>query len=162
PGRVPGRGRAPGGAGGGGAAAGPPGAHLCDRRQPPRRREADVLVHGGGPAGLEDGRRGRGRPARRRPVRPPARRGRVRDGRWGLAVRGRNVAGGMVWGLLAFKPVWAAAFFLVPLLTRRWRFALAMLGTGAALGLATLPFVGLQTWFDWLAVGREATGLYNV
>ena len=28
-------------------------------------------------------------------------------------------AGGLVWGLLAFKPVWALAFFFVPLLTAR-------------------------------------------
>ncbi|MBX9584042.1 MAG: DUF2029 domain-containing protein, partial [Gemmataceae bacterium] len=80
---------------------------------------------------------------------------------WVLAARGRDVAGGMVWGLFAFKPIWGVAFFLVPVLAGRWRFALAMVGTGAALGAATLPFVGLQSWFDWLAVGREATEVYN-
>lgn len=81
---------------------------------------------------------------------------------WALASRGRNAAGGMVWGLLAFKPVWAMALFLVPLLTRRWRFCLAMAATGAALGLATLPFVGLHSWFEWLQVGQEANELYKV
>ncbi|MFO0852249.1 MAG: glycosyltransferase family 87 protein [Gemmataceae bacterium] len=81
---------------------------------------------------------------------------------WVLAVRGREWAGGAVWGLLAFKPVWAAAFFLVPLVFGRWRFCLAMTGTGAALGLLTLPVVGVQAWFDWLAVGREASALYGV
>jgi hypothetical protein len=81
---------------------------------------------------------------------------------WALASRGRNAAGGMVWGLLAFKPTWAMAIFLVPLLMRRWRFCLAMVVTGAALGLATLPFVGLHSWFDWLRVGREANELYKV
>ena len=40
---------------------------------------------------------------------------------WALYSRGYETAGGLVWGLLAFKPVWAAAFFLAPLLTRRWR-----------------------------------------
>lgn len=80
---------------------------------------------------------------------------------WVLAARNRPVLGGMVWGLFAFKPIWGVAFFLVPVLTGRWRFALAMVGTGAALGLATLPVVGLQAWFDWLAVGREATVVYN-
>ena len=79
---------------------------------------------------------------------------------WVLAARGRELAGGAVWGLFAFKPVWGLAFFLVPVLMRRWRFALAMVGTGAALGLLTLPVVGLQAWFDWLAVGREATDVY--
>ena len=80
---------------------------------------------------------------------------------WVLAARGREVAGGMVWGLFAFKPIWGVAYFLVPVLTGRWRFALAMVGTGAALGAATLPFVGLHSWFDWLAVGKEATATYN-
>jgi hypothetical protein len=75
--------------------------------------------------------------------------------------RDRPVLGGVVWGLLAFKPVWAASFFLVPLLTRRWRVCAAMLATGAALALLTLPFVGVETWFDWLGVGRLATAHYN-
>jgi len=81
---------------------------------------------------------------------------------WVLASRNRDWAGGAVWGLLAFKPSWAMAFFLVPLLMRRWRFCLSMVGTGAVLGLLTLPFVGVQAWFDWLAVGNEAAALYNV
>jgi hypothetical protein len=81
---------------------------------------------------------------------------------WALASRGYNVAGGMVWGLLAFKPVWAAAFFLVPLLSGRWRFCAVMVLTGAAFGLATLPFVGIDAWFDWLKVGKEANELYKV
>ena len=81
---------------------------------------------------------------------------------WVLASRGYNVAGGMVWGLFAFKPVWAAAFFLVPFLMGRWRFCLAMVGTGAALGLLTLPLVGIQSWFDWLKVGQDASELYKV
>ena len=80
---------------------------------------------------------------------------------WALLARGRPVAGGMVWGLLAFKPVWALAFLLVPLVARQWRFCLAMIGTGVALGLATLPFVGLHSWFDWLEVGKVASRTYN-
>ncbi len=81
---------------------------------------------------------------------------------WALASRGYVVAGGAVWGLFAFKPVWGLAFFLVPVLTRRWRFCAAMVLTGCGLAAATLPFVGVQTWLDWLAVGREAAALYNV
>jgi hypothetical protein len=81
---------------------------------------------------------------------------------WALASRGYNTAGGAVWGLFAFKPVWALAFLLVPILTRRWRFLGGMVVTGAALCLATVPFVGLQTWLDWLAVGKDAAALYNV
>jgi arabinofuranan 3-O-arabinosyltransferase len=81
---------------------------------------------------------------------------------WALASRGYNAAGGMVWGLFAFKPVWALAFCIVPLLTRRWRFCAAMVATGVSLCAATLPFVGVQTWLDWLSVGKEAAALYNV
>ncbi len=79
---------------------------------------------------------------------------------WLLTARGRPWLGGIVWGLLAFKPVWAASFFLVPLLTRRWRMGAAMLLTGLALVLLTLPFVGWQTWMDWLTVGRAASAHY--
>jgi len=81
---------------------------------------------------------------------------------WALASRGYNIAGGMVWGLFAFKPVWAAAFFLVPFLMRRWRFCLVMVLTGAVLGALTLPFVGLHSWFEWLQIGGEASALYKV
>ncbi|HEY1188077.1 MAG TPA: glycosyltransferase family 87 protein, partial [Gemmata sp.] len=81
---------------------------------------------------------------------------------WVLASRGYPVAGGMVWGLFAFKPVWGMAFFLVPLLMRQWRFCAAMVLTGAAFGALTLPFVGLESWFEWLKVGQEAAELYKV
>jgi hypothetical protein len=80
---------------------------------------------------------------------------------WVLIARGKPGWGGAVWGLLAFKPVWAAAFFLVPLLTRRWRVCLAMLATGAALAAATLPFVGWHSWLAWFHIGRTAAGDYQ-
>jgi hypothetical protein len=67
-----------------------------------------------------------------------------------------------VWGLFAFKPVWGLAFAVVPLLAGRWRFAAAMALTAAGLAAATLPVVGLQAWFDWLEVGKEAAALYDV
>jgi arabinofuranan 3-O-arabinosyltransferase len=79
---------------------------------------------------------------------------------WLLLALGRPVSGGVLWGLMAFKPVWAAAFFLVPLLSRRWRFGGAMLLTGLGLAAVTLPFVGWQSWLDWLQVGRYASGIY--
>lgn len=81
---------------------------------------------------------------------------------WALLTRGYPVAGGAVWGLFAFKPVWGLAFFLVPVLARRWRFAAGMVVSGSTLVAATLPVVGLATWFDWLAVGREAAATYTV
>lgn len=80
---------------------------------------------------------------------------------WVLIARGHEAAGGMVWGLLAFKPVWALAFFLVPLLSARWRTCAAMVLTGAALTGLTVPAVGWQGWYDWLLVGREATRIYT-
>jgi hypothetical protein len=81
---------------------------------------------------------------------------------WALASRGKNVAGGMVWGLLAFKPVWALALLIVPLFSGRWRFFFAMGITGTALAALTLPIVGVESWFDWLKVGDEASELYKV
>ncbi len=81
---------------------------------------------------------------------------------WVFASRGHPVAGGMVWGLFAFKPVWGMAFFLVPLLMRNRRFCVAMVLTGAAFGALTLPLVGLESWFNWLEVGRSAADLYKV
>jgi arabinofuranan 3-O-arabinosyltransferase len=81
---------------------------------------------------------------------------------WLLMDRGRPWSGGVVWGLLAFKPVWAVTFFVVPLLMRRWRVCVAMALTGIALILLTLPFVGWQTWLDWLTVGRAASAHYAI
>ena len=80
---------------------------------------------------------------------------------WALVARGRQYAGGAVWGLLAFKPVWGITFVLVPLLMLRWRIVLAMGLVGCSLALATLPIVGLDAWFQWLEVGKEATATYN-
>ncbi|HEV3143290.1 MAG TPA: glycosyltransferase family 87 protein [Gemmataceae bacterium] len=81
---------------------------------------------------------------------------------WVLVSRGYPGWGGAIWGLMVFKPTWAAAFFLVPLFTRRWRMCLVMMGTGAAIALATLPFVGIQSWLDWLKVGKAATRLFEL
>jgi hypothetical protein len=81
---------------------------------------------------------------------------------WALASRGYHLAGGAVWGLFAFKPVWGLAFFVVPLLMRRWRFCAGVALSGLAFVALTLPFVGVQSWFDWLEVGKKAATLYNV
>ena len=80
---------------------------------------------------------------------------------WVLLDRDRPFLAGLVWGLLAYKPVWAMAFFLAPLLLARWRMCLGMLIGGTGLAAATLPLVGLQGWLDWFDVGREASVLYN-
>ena len=80
---------------------------------------------------------------------------------WALTARGKEFGGGLVWGLLAFKPTWAIAFLLVPMLTRRWQMAAGMILVGAALALATLPFVGIDAWRDWSHVGKSALPTYD-
>ena len=80
---------------------------------------------------------------------------------WALFVRDYEVGAGIIWGLMAFKPVWAISFILVPMLMGRLRFFVAMAATGASLILVTLPFVGIKTWQNWIEVGQLATGLYS-
>jgi hypothetical protein len=79
---------------------------------------------------------------------------------WWQIAGGRPALGGACWGLLAYKPVWAVAFFPVLLLSRRWRAAASMLLTGAGLVALTLPLVGLHSWLDWRQIGREAVEGY--
>jgi len=81
---------------------------------------------------------------------------------WWQLGRGRPVLAGVCWGLLAFKPVWAASFFLVPLLTRRWRMAASMAVTGLVQIAVTLPLVGWESWLNWLHVGRAASREYTI
>jgi hypothetical protein len=81
---------------------------------------------------------------------------------WALIARGRPSWGGVLWGLLAFKPVWAISFLAALLLLRQWRAAFTMCLTGAGSVLLTLPFVGLQSWYDWLHVGQLAGEVYLV
>jgi hypothetical protein len=80
---------------------------------------------------------------------------------WVVLAAGRPVGAGVLWGLLAFKPVWALAFFLVPVLTRRWRMCLAMGATGLVQILLTVPSVGIDSWRNWLEVGRQGAGEYT-
>ncbi len=79
---------------------------------------------------------------------------------WWAFANDRDALGGACWGLLAFKPVWAVAFFPVLLLTRRWRAAAAMALTGGGLALLTLPVVGWHSWMDWREIGKDATKGY--
>jgi arabinofuranan 3-O-arabinosyltransferase len=80
---------------------------------------------------------------------------------WWQLMCGREVLAGLCWGLLAFKPVWAAAFFLVPILTARWRMAASMALAGIVQILVTLPVVGWESWWNWLKVGQEAAQEYK-
>jgi hypothetical protein len=81
---------------------------------------------------------------------------------WWQLMRGRPVLAGVCWGLLAFKPVWAASFFLVPILTRRWRMAVSMALMGLAQIALTLPLVGGESWLNWFHVGRAASREYTI
>jgi hypothetical protein len=81
---------------------------------------------------------------------------------WLQLMRGRPVWAGLCCGLLAFKPVWAVSFFLVPVLTGRWRMALSMALTGLVQIGLTLPVVGWRTWLEWLQVGRIAAADYAI
>jgi len=81
---------------------------------------------------------------------------------WVFICRDQPVWGGMIWGLLAFKPDWAVAFFLVPLWTGRWRVALAMVASGLGQVILTLPVVGWHSWIDWLGVVRQAVQVSQV
>ncbi|HEY7327527.1 MAG TPA: glycosyltransferase family 87 protein [Gemmataceae bacterium] len=80
---------------------------------------------------------------------------------WWQLMCGREGLAGLCWGLLAFKPVWAAAFFLVPILTTRWRMAACMAISGIVQILVTFPIVGLDGWWNWLQVGQEAVQEYK-
>ena len=80
---------------------------------------------------------------------------------WWQLMRGREVLAGLCWGMLAFKPVWAVSFFLVPLVTTRWRMAASMAVAGIVQIALTLPIVGWQSWLNWLQVGGEAVVEYK-
>ncbi len=80
---------------------------------------------------------------------------------WWQLMRGREVLAGLCWGLLAFKPVWAIAFFIVPLMTGRWRMAGSMALAGIVQIVLTLPVVGWESWRDWLQVGQNAAQEYR-
>ena len=81
---------------------------------------------------------------------------------WVWLSRGRPITSGVIWGCLAYKPVWALSFLILLLVIRQWRMAMIMAVTGAAIALATVPFVGVQAWRDWLTVGQLAATIYNV
>jgi hypothetical protein len=80
---------------------------------------------------------------------------------WALWGRGRPLLAGLVWGLLAYKPVFAVALIWVPIVLWNWRFLLGMVGAGAVCCLATLPFCGFAPWLRWLEVGKNAAALYS-
>ncbi len=81
---------------------------------------------------------------------------------WAMIVHGYSIVGGIIWGLLAFKPVWAASFILALMVLRQWRAAMAMAAMGAFMVLLTLPFVGIHSWVHWFKIGQLGAADYNV
>jgi hypothetical protein len=94
---------------------------------------------------------------------------------WWLRTKGRPSAGGLVWGLLAFKPTLALAVVWVPLVLGGGRMFLGMVASGVLFCLATLPVFGFDllvivddavvlnrehAWGKWLEVGQNATSIY--
>ncbi|GBD36131.1 hypothetical protein HRbin36_01252 [bacterium HR36] len=60
---------------------------------------------------------------------------------WALWSQQRLFAAGLVWGLLAYKPVFFVALFWVPLVIAAWRMAVGMALSAGMLVMATLPFL---------------------
>lgn len=103
-------------------------------------------------------------------------------GGWALLVRGRPFLAGLVWGLFAYKPVFAVALVLVPIALLNWRLLSGMVVGGLTMVAMTLPFTGtaglerfwqgrtpptyetaadLNPWERWLIVGQHATVMYS-
>jgi hypothetical protein len=109
---------------------------------------------------------------------------------WAVASRGWPLLGGLIWGLLAYKPVFAVALIMVPVVQCRWRMVIGMVVGGGAFVLATLPFLlrpedrylfawnedlqrwtwvmdtervksAFEPWWRWKQVGEHAAKMYT-
>jgi hypothetical protein len=63
---------------------------------------------------------------------------------WFAYTRKKPFVAGLIWSLLAYKPVFAVGLFIVPLALPSWRMTLGMILGGLLFVAATLPFVGTQ------------------
>ncbi|HQR05420.1 MAG TPA: glycosyltransferase family 87 protein [Gemmatales bacterium] len=81
---------------------------------------------------------------------------------WYCKHRGLPFVAGLVWGLFAYKPVFAVAMLLVPLALRSPRWFLGMALSGLLCVVGTLPYFGIEPWKRWFQVGRHAEQLYQV
>lgn len=68
---------------------------------------------------------------------------------------------GLIWGLFAYKPVFAVALVLVPISLRSWKMLVGMATSGIFCVLVTLPFTGIEPWRRWLMVGQHAEKIYQ-
>lgn len=82
---------------------------------------------------------------------------------WYCYHRGWPLVAGLVWGLFAFKPVFAVAMLLVPVCLRNPRWFLGMAITGVVWVGSTLYFTkGIDPWLRWLQVGKHAEQIYQI
>jgi arabinofuranan 3-O-arabinosyltransferase len=82
---------------------------------------------------------------------------------WGYYFLQHNedIRGGFVWGLFAYKPSWGVTYFLMLLVSRRWKAALAMGTCALAQIMLTIPVVGVHSWFEWRDIVKEANHGYG-
>lgn len=81
---------------------------------------------------------------------------------WYLISKGKPFWAGIMWALLAYKPVFALPLGVFALLLPSIRVPLGMACGGLLFALLTLPFVGIDGWMRWYHVGKNADKLYRV
>jgi hypothetical protein len=81
---------------------------------------------------------------------------------WYCLSRRLPFVAGLVWGLLAYKPVFAVSLMLVPLVLPSLRMLIGMGLGGIVFVVATLPFTGgIEPWLRWIEVGKRAEQIYR-
>lgn len=74
-------------------------------------------------------------------------------------VRGRDVAAGLLLGLLVCKPNWLVAAGCVPLVVGRWRAVGATVGSAVAVSVGAAVVVGPAQWQAWLELAPSLAAL---
>jgi hypothetical protein len=81
---------------------------------------------------------------------------------WYCHARRLPFIAGLIWGLFAYKPVFAVALLIVPIALRSPRWFLGMAISGLLCVVATLPYTkGIDPWLRWLQVGKHAEEIYQ-
>ncbi len=76
---------------------------------------------------------------------------------WGLVKQREAIAGAALGLALILKTTGLSLWWLL-LLQRRWRALIWGVGTAAVVALATLPWIGLDTWLVYLRAAGSVTG----
>jgi Glycosyltransferase family 87 len=69
---------------------------------------------------------------------------------WRSVVRGHDIAAGLWWGLLAYKPQWLLAVGWLPLALGRPRIWIGMAAPAILLAVAATIWLGPEVWTRWL------------